>query len=302
MSQPSPVLTQTTIRRLTFARYLLRLGVTQSYAPEPASSIAVLMFHDAAEWLLQVACEAKNVGASNLSFMEYFSHLERVLPSRLAHHEAMRRLNDVRQGLKHFGTLPSRVEIESLRSTTESFFADNVPLVFGVPLATLSLVEFVASDAARRALRAAEEKAQQNDPKATIDRIAVAFQHVLLHHKVSLRVRDHRLPIGWDRGMSGADSRFRHFLQDLAESVVRLEVDVGLLRHGIDPRRLARFQELTPHVAITQDGTEHIRTTRLSEPTREEADFCMTFVLEIALLLQQDELSLNPIPADSSGP
>lgn len=283
--------TEATARRLAFARYVLGLGVRQSYLPEPSSAVAILMFHDAAELLLQIACQEKNVGSSNMSFMDYFDRLAPVVsPAGLPWKEAMRRLNTARVGLKHSGTLPSRQDIEAFRADTQSFFADNMPLVFGVEVGALSLAELVTTEKARHALHEAEKKVQAGDLDDALGRIAVAFAHLLNNHQVSPRTRDHRVPSSVHRLGSGRDVTVSHFLEGIAESVTKLEAEVALLRHGIDSRRLARYRALAPIVAISMSGAESVRRTRHQEPTLEDVRYCMDFVIETALILQQASL------------
>lgn len=48
-------------RRLAFVKYLLNLGTSQAKQPEPPSSAALLMFHDAAELFLHLAAEHFNI-------------------------------------------------------------------------------------------------------------------------------------------------------------------------------------------------------------------------------------------------
>ena len=81
-------LPETTVRRLSFVRYLYQLAVEQSRSPEPFGAAALLSFHDAAELFLQIAVEKHNVGNARLEFMQYFEHLDaRLAPDAVAHRE-----------------------------------------------------------------------------------------------------------------------------------------------------------------------------------------------------------------------
>jgi len=46
-------------------------------------------------------------------------------------------MNKARVALKHHGTFPSRLDIESFRASTASLSEDNTPLVFGVSFRVL---------------------------------------------------------------------------------------------------------------------------------------------------------------------
>src|ERR1043165_1201358 len=109
-------------RRLAFAKYLHNLGVVQSKLPSPIGAAAILMFHDAVEFFLQIASEHLNVGKPQLNFIDYWDLLSSHLPEPLSHKEAMRRMNKSRVALKHHGTTPSTEDIRAFRESTSEFF------------------------------------------------------------------------------------------------------------------------------------------------------------------------------------
>ena len=122
---------------------------------------AVLTFHDAVELFLSLAAEHLNVGRSSLGFMEYFEVLKAPLGQDLAQKESMRRLNSARVGLKHSGTLPSKMSIEGFRASTTEFFETNVPTVFSVDFDSISLVDLVSGSAAYQHIRQAQDDVSQ---------------------------------------------------------------------------------------------------------------------------------------------
>src|SRR5438105_1190108 len=74
-SEPPPI-SQDLVRRVARVRYLHDLGLGQSKHPEPLSSVAVLMLHDAVELFLQIVAE--HWGATlkkNTEFMAYWGAL-----------------------------------------------------------------------------------------------------------------------------------------------------------------------------------------------------------------------------------
>src|SRR6266496_2832550 len=122
-------LDETEMRRLAFARYLFTLGVSQSKAAEPLAPASLLTFHDAVELYLQLASERLNVGKAQPNFMEYWDFINpKLAPEELPQKESMRRLNKARVALKHHGTFPSKLDVESFRATTASFFEDSCVL------------------------------------------------------------------------------------------------------------------------------------------------------------------------------
>jgi hypothetical protein len=106
--------------------------------------------HDAVELFLQLSSEHLNVGTGHPGFMDYWDVLNvKLAPKELEQKESMRRLNKARVALKHHGTFPSNLDIESFRVSTTNFFQENTPLVFGVALDDISLIEFVNPDSSR---------------------------------------------------------------------------------------------------------------------------------------------------------
>ena len=121
----------THIKRLAFIKYVYTLGIEQSYQPVPSSSVSLLLFHDSIELFLQLASEIFDVGKSKVEFMAYWDLLSKEISDEtLPQKEAMRRLNKARVSLKHSGTRPSEIDIESFLFSSTSFFFFSVPLFF----------------------------------------------------------------------------------------------------------------------------------------------------------------------------
>lgn len=55
----------------------------------------------------------------------------------------MKRLNKARVQLKHYGTSPSKLDIEAFRATVTNFFDENTPKIFGIDFSSVSLVDLV---------------------------------------------------------------------------------------------------------------------------------------------------------------
>ena len=160
---------EATLRRLAFIRYLYRLGLTQVRAPEPLVGSAILMFHDAIELFLHLASEVLDV-QSGRDFMDYFKSInDKLSPGQLAQQESIMRLNKSRVSLKHAGTFPSRLDLEDFETATGAFFAENTPLIFGIPLESVSLAALIVNEQSRDAMRAAESAMGSARTDRTID-------------------------------------------------------------------------------------------------------------------------------------
>jgi hypothetical protein len=286
------MISESTLRRLAFIRYIYRLGEEQVRVPEPLNAAAVMLFQDSCELFLQLACECMNVGTQRVEFMEYFTLLDKKLaPNEVAERESIRRLNKSRVALKHHGTMPSQLDLESFRSTMLSFFELNTPKVFGLGFETVSLGHLVTGDDARERLMQADLARTEQRWNDALEHVAVALSHSLREHGVQTSPRHI-----WSSAFSAFDRRGAEVLRTMSESVLSLEVEVGLMRHGIDTRRLKLFNQLTPHVAIAMAG--NVRIVHMGDQrvhTSDEVQFCYDFAIDTILELQRSRTVLNTL-------
>lgn len=290
MSLPEPE-----IRRLAFVRYLCRMAEENSRAPEPMASASLLLFHDAIELFLQLACEHLNAvrqGKKEPDFMEYFAIVNKSLePRGLAQTESMRRLNKARVALKHHGIMPSRVDIDAFKVSSYSFFQENTPLVFGVAFDELSLADLIEDEKCREHLRQAEKNLVAEQFNDSLDNSGIAFAFLCARHGINHSGEGtlSRKAHDYEFRTLGNRTPTRSALYEMAEVVDTLVVEASLLRKGIDPQRLSVFRAITPKVWIMHDDKIRIGVTRAPDkrPTAEEARFACEFVVESAVQVQE---------------
>jgi len=304
-------LDQTTVTRLAFIKYLYQTGVSQSHAPSPLSCASLLTMHDAVELFLQLSSEHLNAGTGHPGFMDYWDILNpRLAPKELEQKESMRRLNKARVALKHHGTFPSDLDIESFRASTTNFFQDNTPLVFGVALDDISLIEFVNPESSRQKLKDAQGQIQSGDTLAALDNIALAFIEMIADYEDRKRNQYHMSPFYFGQSMtflssfhmgfktgslSSPERKLGDFIDKVKESIEAMQSAIKMLALGIDYRKYSRFKMLTPHLTRVMSG-EWIINRRFKEdqkPPQEDARFCIDFVIESALALAEFDYSVN---------
>lgn len=298
----SHMIEPSTIRRLAFIKYLYGIGIEQSKAPELLASASLLTFHDAVELFLQVASEHLNTGTNKPSFMDYWKLISEKLPTgiELAQQESMRRLNKARVALKHHGTLPSSLDVEALRASTTSFFHDNTPVVFELEFEHISLIDFVRPEAAQNKLRKAEELLDKKEFKPALKEVAISFAEVLDDYEERKRVSFGRSPFFFGNNMGffnsfymDLDSNFgstslSRYIDTVSDSISSMQTAIKMLALGIDYRKYSKFQIYTPHVARVVGGTYYASEIQhINNPTKEDAQFCIDFVVEAAIRLQE---------------
>ena len=240
--------------------------------------------------------------------MEYWDLISQKLSNQeLTQKESMRRLNKARVALKHHGTLPSKLDIEAFRASATNFFEENTPIVFGIDFSDISLVELIQCEDVKNNLKDAEEFLKENKIEESLDKVALAFAQLIDDYESRKIGRYGRSPFFFGESMTFLSSfhmginrvterRLAEFIDKVKESIESLQQAVKILSLGIDYRKYVKFRLLTPHVWRTLDGTYHISRVQWGsrgEPTVEDVQFCIDFVIESAVTLQEFDFSVE---------
>lgn len=291
---------KSTIERLSFIKFLYGLGVEQSRAAEPMNAASLLTLHDSVELFLQLASECLDVGKKQMNFLQYWDVLSgKLSDGGLTQKEAMRRLNAARVALKHQGIRPSRVDVEAFRATATTFFAENTPRVFGIPFASISLIDLVAYEAVHITLKETQQQISEGRFKDALSSCRLAF-HLLLDQYEST-IRNHfglsPFPFAVNRGYfrfhsTGLDefNDTRDLIEEIRTSFEAVEEALKILSLGLDGRKYEKFRMLTPNATKKRDGQYDVRWDRTRQEmtfTKGDAEYCLDFVIEAALILQQ---------------
>jgi hypothetical protein len=271
-----------TMQRLTFIKYLYGVAVEQSRQPEPLGAASILTLHDSVELFLQLASEYRDAKTTaKMNFMDYWDVLNDKLPNAgLAHKESMSRLNKARVSLKHHGTFPSATAIESLRSSVTNFFEDNTPIVFNIDFGSISMINLVVHEVAREKLTKAQRLMDESNAPGALAEIAEAFEHMLKDYRSSTGMgfkelrslafyRIPRMRTQRRRALGEMKTEMRdiksktlrgvlgpalELLTDLYKSVTDTQRAMNIMVLGLDYRRYAKFEEVTPRVTIMADN------------------------------------------------
>jgi hypothetical protein len=283
-------------RRLAFILHLYRLGIEQAQHPEPLNAAAILTFHDSVELVLALACEQRNLGPVRMDFDKYFEQLDKALaPGEVAERKAMLRLNSARVELKHRGTMPSPSDIGSFRDRVSTFLEVNVPLLFGIAVAEISFAHLVELPTAREAILQSERDRAEGRLEESLKNLAVAFGLVLRAHRISTETYT---SFNFSALAQSVDERevreMGRVLNKVVQAVQELEVEVRLLRYGIDTRRLEVFRRLAPRIRIAHAGQPMIGGSGIRNPTEQHVRFCHDFVIDSVLRIQQSQAATQP--------
>lgn len=311
------------IRRLSFIKNVFKLGVQLSETPEPLCSASLLSFHDSVELFLQLGLETLDVTSNNkISFIEYWDKISLKLPAEkvLSQKESMRRLNNSRVALKHFGTLPTKQDIDAFRVNVSNFFNENTILIFGIEFSDISLVEMVSCSDARVNLKEAESLLKDARIDDAMDLAAVAFAQILGDYTRKIKDRFGKYPFSFSApsfdgvSFSGDDSDLANDIDSFADDVDSALADIGdsiselqdvleIMMLGLDYRKYMRFYLFSPIVRKMEGKNDtNARKTygdykvyepkrrKKFSPTEDDARFSIDFVIESALILQKLKL------------
>jgi hypothetical protein len=287
---------ETTMRRLGFIRHLYDLAMEQSRQPQPQCAASILTFHDCVEFWLQLAAEHVSVGAAkDTPFMAYWQRINDKLTSgQLGYDAEMRRLNTTRADFKHHGMFPGPMAIEMARAAVTGFFEDSTPIVFGIGFSAISMVNLVACEAARQSLREANALIVSGQLNEALTKTAIAFAQLLQDYAERVYSKFGRYPRFFrayekDMGLEQA------YLDKMLMAGTDLEHEMKVPSLELDYRRYTRFWLLTP--LAFEDEYRDLETagqTGERSLTQEDCHFCVDFVIDSAIRLQEFDFDVQP--------
>ena len=199
--------TSVTMKRLAFIKALYTSAVSQSYQLEPLSSMSILSFHDSVELFLQLSSEHIGASKKQPNFLEYWSVIsDKMKEGELQQKVAMDRLNKSRVAMKHYGTLPSKLDIESFRASTTNFFEDNTQLIFDIPFSKISLIELVQPEEAKNFLSKASACLEGNNIQEALREIALSFDSLIHNFESNKEAPFYSSPFQLGQDLSHIDS------------------------------------------------------------------------------------------------
>jgi uncharacterized protein YutE (UPF0331/DUF86 family) len=311
------------IERLVFVKYLLFQSNSQVLLERPLSSVAVLTLHDLVECFLQLAYEHnhKKGKPNGSNILDVYSEelnkllVERDLPT--INKAYIKRLNELRNQLKHSTIFVDKKAIERLQSETETFIKDFTAVFFKVSFEGVSLVLLVSNDEVRRHLATAEAMIKIGDIHLAALEIGKAFYEYeeaatgtrnkrgfkMIHSqpgRVNYLIR-HEATMG----AKPMDTNLKRGLEDVASDINELKQEVFSLQRAqllhLDVRKLIVFHDIIPSVSKIQSTNNGQTVVNFFIPSEEvlkkedfskaEVKFCFDFVLDTVLSFQEKAYS-----------
>ena len=292
------------LRKLKLCQFLFFEAHRYLRRPDPYSQgVATSLGQDAAEIFLR--CLAVHHGIAikdHESFPGLVNAVGKRFPRVLEHRAALTELNKARVNFKHHGQNVSREDALVYQSNARTFLNDVSQEVLGIDFARVSLAGAIGHKPTEALLREAETAYQDQDYMEAIGCSAKAAHTYVRHrarvggqHEAYLR----SIAIG-SNALVPAPSKpgpRDQAIQALAPkppvSLTETQALLMLLARGVDIASFYRFQALVPPVSQTQSGDFHfVWMARKREGcTRDNAQFCIQFVTELALQLRRTSIA-----------
>ena len=297
----------TYLQRLSFIKYLFSIGLYQSNQPEPLYGISILSFHDSVELFLQLSLERLDTSSNktDIKFMEYWSIIDAKLKNTpLSQKESMKGLNKSRVDLKHYGIIPSKLNIESFRATTLAFFNENCPIIFGVNFDDISLIDIIKLERPKILLKQAKEDFEKELIDKSLENLALSFEYLILDYEESKKDELNRSPFFFGEpmanlksfylgGIINEDRKIKEFVDKVSKSIEEIQKAIKILSFGIDYKKYAKFQSIVPYVVFSINNEPIFYVREGMTLSKEDLEFCINFMVESALKLQEFDFELN---------
>jgi len=299
------------VERLAFIKSVYNIGNEQSRRTEPFCWTSILIFHDAIELFLALASEYLDIDKRlrDIRFMKYWPLLSEILRKKgkgeLTQKISMEKLNKARVDFKHYGNPSSKSAIDDFRASVTSFFEENTPAIFDAQFSDISLIQLVKCETAKNSLKEAQNILNDGKIEESLDKVALAFAQLIDDYESRKRDRFGRSPFFFGASMTfldsfgiGAQGDLGRFIDRTKESIEAIQEAVKLLSLGLDYRRFTRFRLLAPIVIRTIGGKyiiQRIQRGSKGTPKPEDAQFCIDFVVESAVEIQEFDYSLERV-------
>ena len=283
------------MKRLVFIKYLYTQGLTQSKQSPPLSSASVLSFHDAVELFLHLTLEHVGASKKDPHFMEYWDLINDKLDAyAITQKESMKRLTNTRGQLKHHGINPSALDIENLRATTSNFFSENTLPIFDIDFDSISLIDLVLDQVAKDRLHDAQKLLSTNDLPKCMKEVATGFGILIDNYERQKADRFGQSPFFFGEDLTFVTNFSTHlgdkmdeFVDKVGESITSIQDAIKILSFGFDYIKYTKFKRMILDIRRTLDGTYFVSLASDYNFTKEDCIFCIEFVIESALKLQE---------------
>lgn len=300
------------LERLVFVKYLLAQAEISKEMDRPLSSTAILTLHDSVECFLQLSYEqltqkAKLSGNNILdTYTDKINEILQINGSPLISKAFIKRLNELRNQLKHATIFIDQKNIQNLFTETDLFFSDFTQTIFNLNFQELSLTTLISNEIIRKHILDAENFIKNEQYQEAMFSLGKAFYEIEdVGTKVSGKygenmlskhhIVDYLIKYRAQFGGNEPDRVLSENLKEIAQDINRIQDDLHDLKKVIslsaDLKKYKKFRTTIPYVSKIIKGDTGAVEFWIPDEERgniviypvEQVKFCFDFVTEIAL-------------------
>ena len=282
------------VDRLVCAKYVFQRGMELlERSGTYADGLAVLHFQDAVEMFLRVIAEHLHCNIKeNSAFNQILDEIDKMGEGSLTHRSALNQLNKARLNFKHYGLQPKHEDAIKFRRDLEAFFPAALSTFMGLNYDSLSLIDLVGHCRTKNYLKRAERLLDEQEYRQSIEASTVAFNRYRSYagHRSRTRLKN-SMSSTYDFGKLDPSGRLSEVIRAVNEDLEQQQKQINLIMDEINLGDYRRFEKLAPRISFAIAGNFHIKhTPGSSNPTNSDASFCLYFVLNAILLMQEYRL------------
>lgn len=270
------------MNKLVFCKYLVERGNYEVLKPEPLSSIALLNYHDALEFLFLIigytSGKIKVSDLHKLTFIDIYYEIDEIYKFSNLNPDFKTDLDKIKQlraNIKHKGIIISKSELSECSRSCKKIFETLIQIVFDLSLQDISLINLINSPIIRQHLSNAEYSFLEKDYGVCINLINAAFLE-LLHEcdteKYNTLPEYNFYSFGREPSGTTATTLVRENTR-FDEKIEFILHNLKILTYGFDYKKYAKFKRL-----ISNQLDNDI-----------DFNFCVDYVIECTLILQNFE-------------
>lgn len=283
---------ETKMRRLSLAKYLIEIGSINSKNNLPFAVTSILNFHDAIEIILDLIAE-DNGYKSKYQFMELVNQVNEILTNHekeiISQTGSLDKLNKKRVALKHSGSFPSKMDIQEAQIVTLGFFEEICEKYFEITPREINLIYLLNDSTTKEYLL----KVNVNDDMDNIVvNLSLAFEYLIKDfedtksaplRKSPYKVFKHQQPSV--NTMKIEDKKLKDYVKTTNENLKLLEEHVKILSLGFDFNKYAQFRLYVPKATWVAPGEFEAVPIGNENLDESQINFCINFIIECALKL-----------------
>ena len=269
------------LRRLTLPKFLYARAKDVVERPQPPHSwgLATSLLQDAVEVLVRIVAEEHRIAVTDqTSFPKLLAALAGKFEHVGGHLANLTKLNTTRVAFKHRGQEVAERDARAFVVNVETFLTETCLEAFDVDFATLSLADSIGHRRTRNWLDKAEGAFAVEAYAEAVAHAAKAMTVYVAHSSE----HDPSIDLGTVVHYQGVPEGFKDRVQ---ASLLTLHARFDLFTRGVDMAAFDRFDMLTPYTTISDGVLHQYARTDKPVPSRDEARFCIDFVVDTALAL-----------------